>query len=99
MEMLLPLFLLSAIMFAGSFLAGSIPLFFQLSEERLRITSALGIGLLVGTSLVVIIPEGIETLYSIEFSKDIQDKEISLSPHLAQCPNAPTSSDGTTTNS
>ncbi|CAG8475109.1 7248_t:CDS:2 [Paraglomus brasilianum] len=91
---------LEAVMFAGSFLAGSIPLFFQLSEERLRITSALGIGLLVGTSLVVIIPEGIETLYSIEFSKDTLNREIS--PHLAEYPNAPTpadSSDETTTNS
>uniref|UniRef100_U9TNI4 Zinc/iron permease n=1 Tax=Rhizophagus irregularis (strain DAOM 181602 / DAOM 197198 / MUCL 43194) TaxID=747089 RepID=U9TNI4_RHIID len=64
METFLWLFLLSMTMFIGSFLAGSIPLAFHLSEDRLRTISAFGVGLLVGTSLIVIIPEGIETLYN-----------------------------------
>ncbi|CAG8479945.1 9801_t:CDS:1 [Ambispora leptoticha] len=51
-------------MLVGSFLAGTMPLFFSPSEKRLKPISSFGIGLLVGTSLIVIIPEGIETLYS-----------------------------------
>ncbi|RUS25334.1 hypothetical protein BC938DRAFT_472316 [Jimgerdemannia flammicorona] len=65
MDSLLWLLLLSISMLIGSFVAGSIPLAFKLSEERLRLISALGVGLLVGTALIVIIPEGIETLYSV----------------------------------
>jgi zinc transporter 9 len=63
-------------MFIGSFLAGSIPLAFHLSEDRLRTISAFGVGLLVGTSLIVIIPEGIETLYSVELSKGIDSNSL-----------------------
>jgi len=48
----------------SSFLAGSLPLSFNLSTRRLRIITLLGTGVLVGTSLIVIIPEGIETMYS-----------------------------------
>ncbi|KAF9135955.1 hypothetical protein BGW39_009929 [Mortierella sp. 14UC] len=51
-------------MLIASFLAGNVPLSFQLSEDRLKLISNFGVGLLVGTSLVVIIPEGVETLYS-----------------------------------
>ncbi|KAG0054875.1 hypothetical protein BGZ83_010213 [Gryganskiella cystojenkinii] len=51
-------------MLVASFLAGNIPLSFHLSEDRLKLISNFGVGLLVGTSLVVIIPEGVETLYS-----------------------------------
>lgn len=48
----------------SSFLAGALPLSFALSPRQLRFVSALGKGVLVGTALIVIIPEGIETLYS-----------------------------------
>ncbi|KAF9172768.1 hypothetical protein BGX21_003977 [Mortierella sp. AD011] len=58
------LILLCIAMLVASFLAGNVPLSFHLSEERLRLISNFGVGLLVGTSLVVIIPEGVETLYS-----------------------------------
>ena len=47
-----------------SFLAGSLPLTFALSQSRLRLVATIGMGVLVGTALVVIIPEGVETLYS-----------------------------------
>src|ERR1043165_8223064 len=70
METFLWLFLLSMTMFIGSFLAGSIPLAFHLSEDRLRTISAFGVGLLVGTALIVIIPEGIETIYSANSLKN-----------------------------
>ncbi|KAF9978286.1 hypothetical protein BGZ73_003093 [Actinomortierella ambigua] len=52
-------------MLVASFLAGNVPLSFHLSEERLKVISNFGVGLLVGTSLIVIIPEGVETLYSV----------------------------------
>jgi zinc transporter 9 len=52
----------------SSFLAGSLPLSFSLSQRQMRLISAVGTGLLVGTALIVIIPEGIETLYSAETS-------------------------------
>jgi zinc transporter 9 len=48
----------------SSFLAGILPLSLSLSQRQLRIVSLLGTGVLVGTSLIVIIPEGIETMYS-----------------------------------
>jgi len=47
-----------------SFLAGSLPLSFTLSQSRLRLISTIGMGVLVGTALIVIVPEGVETLYS-----------------------------------
>nr|CAG4646605.1 EOG090X0EEU [Macrothrix elegans] len=58
------LVILSFIMLVGSFLAGSVPLVITLSEERLNIVSILGAGLLVGAALAVIIPEGMDMLYS-----------------------------------
>ncbi|KAF2144162.1 uncharacterized protein K452DRAFT_325410 [Aplosporella prunicola CBS 121167] len=58
------LLILSTIMGISSFLAGSLPLSFTLSQRHLRYISALGSGVLVGTSLIVIVPEGIETLYT-----------------------------------
>ncbi|KAF9434097.1 hypothetical protein BGZ76_008543 [Entomortierella beljakovae] len=58
------LILLCIAMLVASFLAGNVPLSFHLSEDRLKLISNFGVGLLVGTSLVVIIPEGVETLYS-----------------------------------
>jgi len=56
------LVVLSMVMLVGSYLAGSIPLFIAMSEEKLQLVSVMGAGLLVGTALSVIIPEGMETL-------------------------------------
>lgn len=56
--------LLSAVMFIASFAAGTVPLAMSLSQERMNLVSSLGVGLLVGTSLGVVLPEGIEMLYS-----------------------------------
>ncbi|KAL1955859.1 hypothetical protein VTO42DRAFT_8017 [Malbranchea cinnamomea] len=64
MEGLFTLLSLSLLMAIGSFVVGSLPLTFSLSSSQLRLISALGMGVLVGTSLIVIIPEGVETLYS-----------------------------------
>ncbi|CAO3590767.1 unnamed protein product [Absidia cylindrospora] len=58
------LLVLCITMLIGSFLFGCIPLSVKLSGTKLRQMAAIGVGLLIGTSLVVIIPEGVETLYS-----------------------------------
>ncbi|XP_058058863.1 zinc transporter ZIP9 [Anopheles bellator] len=57
------LFALVIVMLVGSYLAGNIPLIMSLSEEKLKNVSIFGAGLLVGTALTVIIPEGIRSLY------------------------------------
>ncbi|ESO10875.1 hypothetical protein HELRODRAFT_167387 [Helobdella robusta] len=56
------LILLSLAMLIGCYLAGSIPLAISLSESKLKLVTILGAGLLVGTALAVIIPEGIHAL-------------------------------------
>lgn len=48
----------------ASFLAGALPLSMTLSQSQLRLISSIGVGILVGTSLIVIIPEGIEAVAS-----------------------------------
>lgn len=50
-------------MLLGCYFSGYIPLAFSLSEEKLRIVSVFGSGLLVGAALAVIIPEGVHMLY------------------------------------
>lgn len=52
------------VMLIGSFVAGSIPLFFTFSEDKLKKITVFGAGLLVGTALAVIIPEGVRSLVS-----------------------------------
>ncbi|KAJ4292271.1 hypothetical protein N0V88_005902 [Collariella sp. IMI 366227] len=52
----------SVVMAVASFLAGALPLSFSLSQSQLRLISSLGAGLLVGSCLIVILPEGIEAL-------------------------------------
>lgn len=58
------LWVLSLVMLVGSCLAGSLPLVINLSEDKLQLVSVLGAGLLVGTALAVIIPEGIRALFN-----------------------------------
>jgi zinc transporter 9 len=72
----------------SSFLAGVLPLSFSLSQRQLRFMSLLGTGVLVGTSLIVIIPEGIETMYS---AGKATAHTNALSPS-AQQPNIPVGS-------
>ncbi|KAL1501493.1 hypothetical protein ABEB36_006804 [Hypothenemus hampei] len=55
---------LALVMLVGSFLAGSIPLFFSFSEDKLKKITVFGAGLLVGTALAVIIPEGVRSMVS-----------------------------------
>ncbi|KAL2021069.1 hypothetical protein VTK56DRAFT_7724 [Thermocarpiscus australiensis] len=52
----------SVAMAVASFLAGAVPLSLPLGQAQLRLVSSLGSGLLVGSCLIVIVPEGIEAL-------------------------------------
>lgn len=72
------LLILSLTMAVASFLAGSLPLTFALSPRQLRLLTACGTGVLVGTSLIVIIPEGIETLYSANPTQSIHERRSIL---------------------
>ncbi|KAK6519673.1 hypothetical protein TWF281_003493 [Arthrobotrys megalospora] len=58
------LLLLSFVIASTSIAAGILPLALSLSRRRIQAISNFGMGLLVGTSLIVIIPEGVSTLYS-----------------------------------
>ncbi|KAM3716118.1 NADPH-dependent diflavin oxidoreductase [Dirofilaria immitis] len=64
---------LSITMFVGSFLAGLIPLAFNMSERRTRLLSTFGAGLLVGTALSIIIPEGVEALYIVHMERHLPE--------------------------
>ncbi|CAN8000098.1 unnamed protein product [Ixodes hexagonus] len=63
------LFALAGAMFLGSYISGLVPLSLPLTEARLHLVSVFGAGLLVGTALSVIIPEGISTLYTTQMQE------------------------------
>lgn len=50
-------------MLVGSFLSGLVPMALKLSDNKSRLLALLGSGILVGTALAIIIPEGIDSLY------------------------------------
>ena len=52
-------------MFLGCFAAGLVPLAAKLSPRKINLMSLFGAGLLVGTALAVIVPEGVQALYDI----------------------------------
>ncbi|KAI1003948.1 hypothetical protein K3495_g4265 [Podosphaera aphanis] len=60
----------------ASFLAGALPLSMNLSSSQLRLISNLGMGVLVGTSLIVIIPEGIESIYAAGSIENVRSKLV-----------------------
>lgn len=64
MDQLHLLLLLSFSMLVGSFLAGSVPMAFKLSDSKSRLLALMGSGILVGTALAIIIPEGIDSIYA-----------------------------------
>lgn len=75
----------------SSFLAGALPLSFALSQSQLRLVASLGAGLLVGSCLIVILPEGIEAIAAAstraghsppQTRDDTPSKEDSAPEHL-----------------
>ena len=63
MQSLVTLFLLCIGMGGGSYLAGYIPLSLSIPQDKLLLLTTFGSGLLIGTALTVIIPEGVASLY------------------------------------
>jgi len=74
---LITLLSLCVVMAAASFLAGVLPLALNLSAPRLRLVSTIGMGVLVGTSLIVIIPEGVDTLYNANTAHAHRRRDVS----------------------
>ena len=64
MDPLAWLLILSLGMFVGSLFFAYLPILVRLSEKPLRIITVFGAGLLIGTALIVIVPEGIHMWYS-----------------------------------
>ncbi|KAJ1980861.1 hypothetical protein H4R34_002301 [Dimargaris verticillata] len=67
-------------MFVGSLLFGALPLAVPLSPKRLQALTVFGAGLLLGTALLVILPEGVEALYSA-YNVQAEAAASSLQPH------------------
>lgn len=55
-------------MFVGAYLAGLVPLRMSMNPSRLRLITIFGAGLLVGTALIVIIPEGVAMHYQSQLA-------------------------------
>ncbi|KAJ7625358.1 Zinc/iron permease [Mycena polygramma] len=70
------LLVMSALLGASSFGFGMLPLSFALSKHHITRFSTLGSGILIGTALGVIIPEGIEAL--AHDSKELPTSQIAL---------------------
>ncbi|CAL8111021.1 unnamed protein product [Orchesella dallaii] len=83
------LIFLSGVMLIGSFLAGAIPIVMHMSEEKIHLISVVGAGLLVGTALSVIIPEGMHTLYLAQMQKGDIHKIVPSSPSIPQAQQQP----------
>ncbi len=56
------------LLFVGASGAGLVPLILKTSPAQLRLLSAVGAGLLVGTGLGVILPEGFEAFHKAQHS-------------------------------
>ena len=53
------------LMFFGAMGAGMLPYYINVRESRLQLISALGGGLLLGSALAVVIPEGFHSFHSV----------------------------------
>ena len=78
---LFSIIVMSAAMFAGGYLAGLLPLFYSLSEDKIIKVSFFGAGLLVGSALAVIIPEGIGTIHEATNAQRSLESHTHLDAH------------------
>jgi len=75
---------LSIAMFVGCMVAGWIPLAFSLSQRKIQLLTIFGAGLLVGTSLAVIIPEGVDMMYGHTHEEHTEVKRAAVvDPNMA----------------
>lgn len=72
---LLKLLGLCASMFLGAFVCGEIPLRCTMNQRTMKYVTTVGVGLLIGVSFIVIIPEGVHTYYGA-----VQAKQTTTTP-------------------
>ena len=60
--MTLVLIALPLVMFVATFVAGILPLKLTVAQHHLKYLSFLSMGILIGTAMMIILPEGIETI-------------------------------------
>lgn len=68
--------IISFIMFMASFMAGYLPLLLRLNDKWIQKFSAFGAGLLLGTAIAVIIPEGIASIYKVKHEYEEMGREL-----------------------
>ncbi|PWN36154.1 Zip-domain-containing protein [Meira miltonrushii] len=75
-------------MLTGTFICGIIPLYLSLSKTKLRMLEVIGAGLLVGASMTVVLPEGVQALYSAGEGHHSHEHGIMAqsTSHLSQIP-------------
>ena len=66
------------LMFVGSVIAGLAPLLLVVSDSQLQTISAVGAGLLIGTALGVILPEGAEAFRTAQEESGQLDLRVLL---------------------
>jgi len=81
----LQLLVLVSVMFLSTFIIGSLPLSLSaaLAPTRFHQVSIFSIGLLIGAALTIVIPEGIDTIYSSTPPQDFHDPHPSHHHHSA----------------
>jgi len=81
----LQLLVLVSVMFLSTFIIGSLPLSLSaaLAPARFHQVSIFSIGLLIGAALTIVIPEGIDTIYSSTPPQDFHDPHPSHHHHSA----------------
>ena len=74
------LVILCILMFGLTYIIGYLPMIFKLSQKRLESISIFGAGFLLGTALIVIVPEGLSVL--METSGILQPNHTTHDPHI-----------------
>jgi len=75
---LLKLLGLCVSMFLGAFVCGEIPLRCTMNQRTMKYVTTVGVGLLIGVSFIVIIPEGVHTYYGAVQTKPIAAMPLAL---------------------
>jgi len=69
MNYTLNVIMLCVSMFVFSFMAGYAPSLFACKRKHMNLVSVYGAGLLVGAALIVVIPEGVKTIFEASVKK------------------------------
>ena len=75
------LLVLCTLMFVLTYIIGYLPMIFKLSENKLESISIFGAGFLLGTALIVIVPEGLSVLMESSGILHAEHNDIQT-PHI-----------------